>query len=147
MGLIDLLKGKRVYFDTNIFIYIIEGSLQYQNIIDDIAQSIIQKDFEIHTSYITLTEILPPLVKRGDKDIISGTIEFVRNKGFFQLSNADEEICLQAGFLRGELKMKTPDALHVATAIKQNCNVFLTNDAGIRVPQNMQRILLSEFSK
>ena len=144
MGLIEKLKGKRVYFDTNIFIYVIEGSTEYQKIIDELTKSIIQKEFEAHTSYITLTEILPPLVKRGDNDIISGTIEFIRGKGFFHLSNASEEVCLQAGFLRGELGMKTPDAVHVATAINQGCSQFLTNDAGIRVPKNMQRILLPD---
>jgi len=58
MGLVETLKGNRVYFDTNIFIYIIEGSLQYQTIINELTKSIIQKDFESYTSYITLTEIL-----------------------------------------------------------------------------------------
>ena len=145
MGLVETLKGNRVYFDTNIFIYIIEGSLQYQTIINELTKSIIQKDFESYTSYITLTEMLPPLVKRGDKNIISGTIDFIRGKDFFHLTTANEEICLQAGFLRGALGMKTPDSLHVATAIKQNCDLFLTNDAGIRVPKNMRCILLSEF--
>jgi len=145
MGLIEKLKGKRVYLDTNIFIYVIEGSNQYQKIIGELIKSILQNEFETHTSYITLTEILPPLVKRGDRDIISGTIEFIRDKGGVHLSSANEEICLQAGFLRGELGMKTPDALHVATALNQDCSLFLTNDAGIRVPKNMQRVLLSEF--
>ena len=145
MELIEILKDKRVYLDTNIFIYVIEGNTQYQEIIDELTKSILQKDFEPHTNYITLTEILPPLVKRGDKDIISGTVEFILDNGFFHLSYVNEEICLQAGFLRGELGMKTPDALHVATAINQGCSIFLTNDAGIRVPKNMQRILLSEF--
>lgn len=98
MGLIEQLKGKRVYFDTNIFIYVIEGSAQYQKVIDKLTRSLVQKEFEAYTSYITLTEILPPLVKRGDKDIISGTIEFIRGKGFFPLCGANEEICLQAVF-------------------------------------------------
>ena len=145
MDLIEILKGKKIYFDTNIFIYIIEGSIQYQRTIDELTRSIIKKDFEAYTSYITLTEILPPLVKRANKDIISGTIEFIRGKGFFNLSSVHEEVCLQAGFLRGELGMKTPDALHVATAIHQGCTLFLTNDAGIRVPESMKLVLLSEF--
>ena len=45
MGLVETLKGNRVYFDTNILIYIIEGSLQYQTIIDELTKSIIQKYF------------------------------------------------------------------------------------------------------
>lgn len=40
--------------------------------------------------------------------------------------------------------MKTPDALHVATAINQQCSIFLTNDSGIRVPTAMRPILLSD---
>lgn len=106
---------------------------------------IIRQEFKIYTSYITLTEILPPLVKRGDKSIISSTIEFIQNKDCFHLARADKEICVQAGFLRGELGIKTPDALHVATTFYQGCYIFLTNDAGICVPKNIRRILLSEY--
>mgnify|MGYP000442231372 CR=1 FL=1 len=145
MGLVKALKGKRVYFDTNIFIYIIEGSPKYQHIIDELIKSLVHKEFEIHTNYITLTEILPPLVKRGDQNIISGTLEFIRGKDLFKLSEADEEICVQAGVLRGETNMKTPDSIHVATAFQNKCDIFLTNDSGIRTPKSMQCLLLSDF--
>jgi predicted nucleic acid-binding protein len=53
---------------------------------------------------------------------------------------------INAGILRGETGMKTPDALHVATAINQQCDIFLTNDARVHTPHNMQCVLLSDFA-
>ena len=38
MGLIQSLKNKRVYFDTNIIIYLIEGFPEYQKSVDEIQE-------------------------------------------------------------------------------------------------------------
>lgn len=146
MGLTDSLRGKRVYFDANIFIYIIEGSDEYQKLIDSLVESLSQNEFHATSSQITFTEVLPPLVRRGDQQIISETLKFMRESDLFQLDSANEDICIQAGVLRGETKMKTPDALHVATSMHQKCDVFLTNDAGIRVPDTMKRVLISDYT-
>jgi predicted nucleic acid-binding protein len=145
MGLIEELSGKRVYLDTNIFIYLIEGNATFQPIIEALGTALSDGDFSAFSSHITLTEILPPLVKRGEEDMIAGTIELMTQSGLVSLAPADTDVCIQAGFLRGELGMKTPDALHVATAVYQGCDIFLTNDAGIRVPSSMKRLLLSDF--
>ena len=42
--------------------------------------------------------------------------------------------------------MKTPDALHVASAIQNNAEIFLTNDAGIRTPASIRRVLFADYS-
>lgn len=145
MGLIERLSGKRVYLDTNIFIYLIEGSTVFQHLIGELGDALSQGIFQACSSHITLTEMLPPLVKRGDEHIISITVELLTESGLVSLAPADADVCIQAGFLRGELNMKTPDALHVATAVYQGCDIFLTNDAGVRVPKSLDRLLLSEF--
>lgn len=145
MGLSNDIKGKRVYLDTNIFIYLIEGNDRYQGITNELAKSLSNDDFEAFSSHITLTEILPPLVKRGDEDVISATIDLLKDSGLTSLAAADADVCIQAGFLRGELGMKTPDAIHVATAVSQRCDIFLTNDAGVRVPKPLKLLLLSEY--
>ena len=145
MGLLSQLRDKRVYLDTNVFIYLLEGTSEYQSVMKEVLRGLEEVAFEAHTSTLTLTEILPPLVRSGDEGLLSSTIEFIRDSGSFRLIDIDDEVGIQAGFLRGETKMKTPDALHVACAVEAHCDVFLTNDAGIRVPQGMTRLLVSEF--
>ena len=38
MAIAGQIKGKRVYFDTNVFIYIFEGSPGFQNIVKPIIE-------------------------------------------------------------------------------------------------------------
>jgi len=145
MGLIDELRGKRVYFDANIFIYLIEGNAEFQTLLSEISQALADGLFEVVSSHLTLTEVLPPLVRKGDQELINKVIEFICDADTFDLREADESVCIQAAVLRAEYGIKTPDALHVATAIHENCEVFLTNDARIRAPNFLKRIILSDF--
>ncbi|MDF5724848.1 MAG: PIN domain-containing protein [Rhizonema sp. PD37] len=40
--------------------------------------------------------------------------------------------------------MKTPDAIHAATALSQNCSVFLTNDRGLRDVLDLPVVILKD---
>lgn len=55
------------------------------------------------------------------------------------------DILIQAGILRGKTGMKTPDAIHVATAIASKCKIFLTNDRRIKMPKGLDKVLLSDY--
>ena len=52
---------------------------------------------------------------------------------------------MHAGIIRAETGMKSPDALHVASAAKHHCEVFLTNDKAIRLPQGITQVIISEY--
>ena len=145
MESLDILKGKRVYFDANIFIYLIEGNTKYDHIIEELRDLILHEAFSVHSCDMVISEILPPMVKNDDQKAIKGTIDLLCNSGAVFLGSVSREICIQAGFLRGKHGMSTPDALHVASAIEQECDVFLTNDKGIRVPGGMERILILDL--
>jgi len=142
MGLRETLKNKRIYFDTNIFIYLLEGNVSYIKALNDIKSILANNQATIFSCDLAHTEILPYHAKYNNQRAIQHIVQFLDN---FEILRISKEIAIHAGILRGELGMKTPDALHVATALNQNCHIFLTNDAGIRVPEHrIQRILLSE---
>lgn len=145
MGLRDVLEGRSVYFDTNIFIYILEGTKEYTAQIRSIQLAIENAEFQIFTSQIVFTEVLPVHVKANNEQKIQATIEFLSDSGAFNLVPAGREICIQSGFLRGLAGMKTPDAIHVATAIHTGCDVFLTNDKRIKTPENIELLVLADF--
>ena len=66
-------------------------------------------------------------------------------KLFLALIPVSFDISIHAGVLRGETGMKTPDAIHVATAMKEKCDVFFTNDKQIKTPKSLERILFSDY--
>lgn len=61
-----------------------------------------------------------------------------------QLIAINQSILRQAANLRASNSLKTPDAIHAATAISVNCDLFITNDKGFRNLSNLPVIILSE---
>jgi len=49
-----------------------------------------------------------------------------------QLIAIDKTILSAAAEIRAITHLKTPDAIHIATALNIGCSLFLTNDAGLR---------------
>ena len=145
MGLLEALRGKSVYFDANIFIYHLENEPTYGSLIGNVLQALALGEFTAMTSHLTITELLPPLVKADKADVIEQTLAFLRDTGLFKLHPCDEAVCIQAGILRGTVGMKTPDAIHVATAALHGAKIFLTNDHGIRVPKGMKALILKDW--
>lgn len=139
----DTLMGKRVYFDTNIFIYILEGNSILETAINDLRDLILEENITVTSCDLTYTELLPFHARKKDYHAIEHIIEFI---GKFEISPITKQAFIHAGILRGETGMKTPDALHVVSAIQNGSEVFLTNDAGIKTPSSMERVLISDFS-
>ena len=51
-----------------------------------------------------------------------------------------------AAFLRATFpKMKTPDSIQVASAIEGNTEIFITNDASIKTPKELEKLVLKDF--
>jgi predicted nucleic acid-binding protein len=55
------------------------------------------------------------------------------------------QIAETAADLRAHYNLRTPDALHVATALAVQCDAFLTNDAAIRRVTELRVLLLDDL--
>jgi predicted nucleic acid-binding protein len=56
------------------------------------------------------------------------------------------DVYLSAAVYRAAHGLSSPDAIHVASAMIGQCDVFLTNDARLRVPRALQLVLLDRTS-
>jgi predicted nucleic acid-binding protein len=66
MDITTLIKGERVYFDTNIWIYAFEGFSEYKVHISRLFSNIDEGLFRAVTSELTLAEILvKPLLEKN----------------------------------------------------------------------------------
>lgn len=54
-------------------------------------------------------------------------------------------IAENAARLRAKYNLRTPDALHVATALQTNCNAFLTNDLGLKRVNEIVVLVLDDL--
>jgi predicted nucleic acid-binding protein len=55
----------------------------------------------------------------------------------FELVAPDAPIALRVAGLRAERGLRTPDAIHIATAIERGGTVFLTNDRRLATVQSV----------
>jgi predicted nucleic acid-binding protein len=137
MGLRDDLKGKRVYFDANVFIYLMEGYPSLEIGLRDIRDSIFHGESNICTSELTLCEVLVPAFRANNTALLALYRQFIEESGAFELIPTTRETYVRASLLRAQLGLKTPDAIHMATAIECGCTAFLTNDKPMKAPKEI----------
>lgn len=112
---------KKIYFDTNIFIYFVE---QYNENEKSFLEEIINQN-KIITSEITIAECF---ATSKNKEIKKEYEKLIYNKPKINAEKIDEEILKIAAENACAYNLKLPDAIHIATALKNQCDVMYTND-------------------
>lgn len=148
----DPVAAPRLYFDTNVFIYSIEGSADVAEPLNALFALARDNPGLAVTSELTLAEILPrasSLHRRSYLDLI------IWSK-IFDLQPVSRDILIEtADYRKASGVNKLPDAIHAVTAIRTNCHIFLSADQRLRLPmgysvivpnrENLSR-LIREFS-
>lgn len=103
------------------------------------------RQIEVVTSEITLAECLvKPL---ADKDIfaVETYMAFLGGQSGLPVIPISRPILLAAAQLRAEIRLKLPDAIHLATAKWADCSAFITNDQRIKDGDGMRVIFWNEL--
>lgn len=137
MGDIADLIDKVVYLDSNVFIYAVEGFAQHRPFIEELFRQIDGGRIDAVTSELTMAEVLVKPFEAGREDIGDLYRELLQTSGHLTVVPIDRSILMQAARYRSVLGVKLPDAIHVATALAANCDVLLSNDQKIRVPDSI----------
>lgn len=140
----DTLEGP-IYFDTNVFIYSIEAHDDYLPVINRLFKQIYDQKIQVVTSEITLAECLVKPVKDGNEEAIQHYENSIKNNDMLLVKPITRSILKQSAYVRNELRLKLPDAIHMATAIDQGCKLFITNDKKLKAPSGMKQIYLKEL--
>ena len=145
MELRDRLLGRRVYFDANIIIYLIEGFPLYQKLINDVQLILENDDFVAYTSELSICESLIKPFKVKADNTASLFRTFLEESGCFSMIAIDRDILIKSAHIAASTAMKTPDAIHIATAMASGCDLFLSNDKNIRMPESLEKILPADY--
>ncbi|TMD30746.1 MAG: type II toxin-antitoxin system VapC family toxin, partial [Chloroflexi bacterium] len=62
-----------------------------------------------------------------------------------QMLPITQAVLEEAANLRATMNLKTPDALHAATAALNHCKLFVTNDSAFRRASDLNVAILSEI--
>lgn len=138
----------RVFWDTNLFIYLFEGTDPRAERVAALRQRMRQRRDHLYTSTLTLGEVLVKPVERGDEELRQkyerALIDAV------QLVPFDRDAARQYAEIRQDRAIRAPDALQLACAAAARVDLFITNDdrlsrgtvAGIQFIVSLDRAFL-----
>jgi predicted nucleic acid-binding protein len=142
MGTLSLPASGQVYVDANAVIYAIERIEPYRTLLEPLWQAAHAGSLAIITSKLTWLETLTKPLRDQDAQL-EGLFRAFLTARETTLLPATLPLWEQAARLRG-LGLKTPDALHTATALAHNCTLFISNDPIFyRVP-NLPVVVLAD---
>jgi len=131
MGSLDLPDSGIAYVDTQVLIYSIEKIVPYFDVLIPLWKASETGELEIITSELAVVEVLTGPMKKGNNHLVSIYDELI-NGTEIQLMPIDRDILRAAAKLRAQTSLRTPDAIHAATAMSIDCSVFITNDIAFR---------------
>ena len=112
----------KVYWDTMLFIYLLEANQRYGSAVRSIHERMQVRGDSLYTSYLTLGEIVAgaPQSRHAVREGLSAmNVEFLPFDG-----GAVDTF----GWLRARQKLATADSIHLACAAAKGIDLFLTGD-------------------
>jgi predicted nucleic acid-binding protein len=143
----ELKKLKKVGLDSSILIYHLEDLEPYANLTENIFAAVAERFLSAVLSTVSVTELLVQPFAAGQRDRIAAFERFLFSLPITELKSPDYPIAREAARLRSKYKLRTPDALLLATSINEKADAFITNDARLRTlkAEGLAILVLDDF--
>lgn len=139
------IQGKRVYVDTNIFVYFLEQHERYFDTVVPFFQLFDDGLSLAYTGDAVVAETLYKPYRVDDVVRVNEFKSFFGNDEFITVLPHTTKVFELAAELSPKRGMKLIDALHYATAVIAGCSFILTNDAGFTSSGEVEVIYLQDL--
>ena len=85
-------------------------------------------------------------IQLGRQDLLQAYTNLLLRGANLRLESTDAQVAIRAAQLRAKYHLRTPDALHVATALEHSCQAFLTNDRDLLRVGELRVLLLDDLT-
>jgi predicted nucleic acid-binding protein len=116
----------KVFFDTNLFIYMFEGAEPFRSRTLEIRKRMIDRRDQIVTSAMTLGEVLVKPTRLGQASLVEQYDRAIRSTA--QVVSFDAQIAWRYASLRATHTLRNADAIQLACAAHFGVDLFITND-------------------
>ena len=144
MGPLTLPTRGPVYLDANGFIYSVERVEPYLTLLEPMWRQARAGEFDVASSDITVLETLVKPLREGD-EVVEMLLRSMFDAQEVSLIPATRELWEDAARIRADAGLKTPDALHAATALATGCAAFFTNDTDFRRVAGLPVVVLDDL--
>lgn len=142
----DALSGVvRPGLDTAPFIYFIEANPSYDELVTEIFQRVSRGALTGFTSVITLSEVLVQPMRHQNLRLQQEYRDLLLVSRNLQSWEVSAAIAESAAALRVRYRLRTPDALQIATALEAGCQALLCNDTELRRISELRVLVLDDL--
>lgn len=124
-------RVSRVYLDANCIIYLIESAEPFhEKVVSRLSRYAADPASSVLTSRLSRLECRTRPLREGDTRLLDGYDAFFGTRHLW-LGEVNRAVIERATQLRARYRFRTPDAIHLATAIEERADVVLTGDAAL----------------
>ena len=126
-----LARHRRIALDSSVFIYHLESNPSYVELAGEVFAWLERSPNSAVTSTLTMTELLAHPYRASNEPLVNqyyGLLSLFPNLEWIA---PDLAIADTAARIRAHHRLRTPDALQIATAIRGGASAILTNDSDI----------------
>lgn len=126
----------KVFWDTNLFIYLFEGNEEWSSRVVEFRQTMLARQDKLLTSWLTVGEALTKPKELGNAILAKSYLNFFTS-GAVEVIPFDSEASKKYAEIRSRERIRPPDAIQLACAAAAGTDLFVTNDArlsGLVVP-------------
>jgi len=120
----------RVFWDTNLFIYLFEGVGGLSKRVKDLRRAMIERGDQLLTSTLTLGEVLVKPLEKGKEELARRYHEALTATSV--MIPLDVKAATIYAALRTDRSLRAPDAIQLACAAAAGVDLFVTNDGRLQ---------------
>ena len=116
----------KIFWDTNLFIYLLEDYGKLSERVAEIRNRMLARKDQLYTSTLTLGEVLVKPIEAHDETGIEKFVDTLNSLAV--LVPLDQRMAQIYGSVRQDRSIRAPDAIQLACAASVEIDLFITND-------------------
>jgi len=137
-------RHKRILLDTSVWIYHFEQNPAFGEAAGYVIEQLEAGRFRGVASELTLFELIAKPLQLGRQDAADDYETLLSHFPNLTLEPITRAILLEAAALRARYRLRTPDAIQLATGLKSGATVAITNDEAWRHVAGIDTLLLTD---
>src|ERR1700742_2880217 len=100
---VDAFTGNRLYLDTNVLIYFVEGHTKFRPLLEPLFGSLDENAFAAVTSELSLAEVLVKPPAEGKEEVVGVYTELLSGGSRLSVAEISRAILVRSAELRAQL--------------------------------------------
>ncbi len=142
-----LRRYQVVGLDAMTFIYHFEDNPAFAPLTEALFEAIEVGNLLAHVSILLVGEVLTGARKAGDEETLMHYRHVFSVFPNLRLHDVDMTVVEKMADLRAKYGLRTPDAIHMATALLHGAQAFVTNDNSLKRVTELDVLVLSDYAE